>query len=157
MVSRKKLAIMLAVEVIIICTFWASLYGYAYYGPWFNDQNFGPKSGRAIEIQSYSAARAGSGFNLTLSILNCGDGKVTVDKVFMEEYREPPNGTYIAPHNWITISEYSGLELNQNATLTVNICLPKDIVSKTGTNSQIKVTTVDGTFVQKQIDLLGGT
>jgi hypothetical protein len=107
-------------------------------------------------IQSYSALRAGAGFNLTLSILNCGDGKVAVDKIFMEEYREPPNGTYIPPHNWTTIGVYNGLEINRNETVTINICLPEDTINKTGTNSQVKVATVDGTFVQMQIDLLDG-
>ena len=156
MVSGKRLAIVLAVEVIVVAAFWATLYLYPYYGPWFNEQDSGPKAGRAIYIQSYSAARDGAGFNLTLNILNCGDGKVVLDKIFMEEYREPPNGTYIPPHNWTTIDVCTGLEINQNETVKINICLPEETISKTGTNSQVKVTTVDGTFTQTQIDLLDG-
>jgi hypothetical protein len=155
MVSRKRLAVILSVEVLIIAVFGAAFYWYAYYGWWGED--FGPKSSKAIMIQSYSAIKDGSGFNLTLIILNSGKDQVTLGEVSMEEYREPPNGTYIPPHNWITIGENSGLKINQNDTATINICLSEDTVNKTGTSPQTKVAAVDGTFCQMEIDLLSGT
>ena len=155
MVSRKRLALILAIEVAKIAVLWGSFYYYAYYGGWGED--FGPKSSREIVIQSYNATRDGSGFNLSLIICNSGEGQVTIGKISMEEHRELPNGTYIPPHNWITIGEYNDLEINPGETKTINIYLSEGNISKTGTNSQIKVETIDGIFIQTGIDLLRET
>jgi hypothetical protein len=111
---KKPVAILIA--VIVVGSAFASLYWYAYYG-WWPEENFGPTP-QALSISSYNVTRVASGgFNVSLNISNVGRVKLSFDKIFIDESMaeyQLPAGTQFPSHipDWVEIAQYGGLEMN---------------------------------------------
>jgi len=116
-------------------------FGYVYY----NDSS---KTSRAIQLLDYNYSRAGSGFNVTFDLLNAGRHNLTLGTVFVDV----DNSTR---YDWVEIVQCQPLELSPHESTTITFMLSDDILSITGMSPYVRVETLDRTFCEKQIDLLG--
>ncbi len=121
-----------------------ALWYYGYFGFNMDDRVSG-----GIRIQSYNATRQGSGFNLTLAVMNEGKGNETFGYVIIEPALLP------LPTSWITLGNYSDITIGKDQAIILSFNVTEDIVAKTGATPHLKVGN-NHWFFDMPISLPGG-